>query len=619
MYLILIAAAAVSADAEIVVTAARTPVSAALSGASIKVIDRATIDAIALPQASDLLRLSPGVAVSQVGPLGSQTQVRLRGAEANHTLVFIDGIAANDPASSGEFRFETLQSDGIERIEILRGPQSALWGSEAIGGVISVTTRLPGDRPVTFGQAEAGSFGTYRVNGGISIGEERAGLVALASHSSGDGIDAFGAGGERDGYRNTSLSLKGIFQPTPDGEIGLIVRHSDTDSQFDGFSPVSFARANTFDSTRIRGTAIRGYGDVATGAWRHKIEGQYVDSANINRNAGSFLNRSDGTRFRAGYQANVAFDAAGLSHGITGAAEHETQTFRADDSNFGGASDQRQSRDRESLIGEYRIGLGDGISAGTSVRRDWNDRFADRTTWRATAAARLPQGFRAHASYSEGVTDPTFTEQFGFFPGSFRGNPNLKPEQAIGFDIGAGWQNDRLSADITWFRTNLTSEIVSTFDSINFLSGVANATGKSRRNGVEIQLAARTTDWLRIEAAYTYLDASEQRLAAGLATRELRRPKHAGTLTAIAQWDRLQLTGSAAYVGHQRDTDFSTFLVVSQKPYTLLTLAARYRLNETFDLTARVENAGDASYRDVVGYATAGIAAYAGLRVRLGR
>ena len=99
----------------------------------------------------------------------------------------------------------------------------------------------------------------------------------------------------------------------------------------------------------------------------------------------------------------------------------------------------------------------------------------------------------------------------------------------------------------------------------------------------------------------------------------MRRPKHAGTLTAIAQWDRLQLTGSAAYVGHQRDTDFSTFLVVSQKPYTLLTLAARYRLNETFDLTARVENAGDASYRDVVGYATAGIAAYAGLRVRLGR
>ena len=619
MYLIFLAAAAASTDAEIVVTAARTPVSAALSGAAITVIDRATIDAVALPQASDLLRLSPGVAVSQAGPLGSQTQIRLRGAEANHTLVFIDGIAANDPAASGEFRFETLQSDGIERIELLRGPQSALWGSEAIGGVVSVTTRLPGTGPAAFGQAEAGSFGTYRASGGINIGKGDTGLVAQMSHSSSDGIDAFGAGGERDGYRNTTLSLKGIVRPTANGELGLIVRHSDADSQFDGFSPVTFARTNTLDSTRIRGTAVRGYGELALGDWRHKLEGQYVDSANINRNAGAFLNRSDGTRFRAGYQTTISFDAGGLSHSVTGAAEHETQTFRADDSNFGGFSDQRQSRDRESLIGEYRATLGDRFSAGASVRRDWNDRFADSINWRATAAADLSRGFHLHASFGEGVTDPTFTEQFGFFPGSFRGNPNLRPEQARGFDVGAGWKNARLSADITWFRTNLTDEIISTFDSTTFLSGVANATGKSRRSGIEMQGEVRVTDWLRIDASYTYLKASEQRLAATLAARELRRPKHAGTLTGIADWDGLQLTASAAYVGRQRDTDFSTFLVVSQKPYTLVTLAARYRLSDALDLTARVENAGDANYRDVVGYATAGIAGYAGLRVRLGK
>ena len=147
---------------------------------------------------------------------------------------WIDGIAANDPAASGEFRFETLQSDGIERIELLRGPQSALWGSEAIGGVVSVTTRLPGTGPAAFGQAEAGSFGTYRASGGINIGKGDTGLVAQMSHSSSDGIDAFGAGGERDGYRNTTLSLKGIVRPIANGAIGLIVRHADADSQFDG-------------------------------------------------------------------------------------------------------------------------------------------------------------------------------------------------------------------------------------------------------------------------------------------------------------------------------------------------------------------------------------------------
>lgn len=619
MYLIFLAAAAVSTDSEIVVTAARTPVPVALSGTAISVIDRATIEAVALPQVSDLLRLSPGVAVSQAGPLGSQTQIRLRGSEANHTLVFIDGIAANDPAASGEFRFETLTSGGIDRIELLRGPQSALWGSEAIGGVVSITTRAPAPGTSAFGQAEAGSFGTYRTSGGLSVGNDRAGLVAQASHSSSDGIDAFGAGGERDGYRNTTLSLKAVLRPTDAGELGLVVRHTDTNSQFDGFSPVTFRRANTLDSTGIRGIAVRGYGKVTLGDWSHNIEGQYVDSANINRNAGAFLNRSDATRFRVGYQTSLRIDAGGLAHSLTAAAEHETQTYRADDRNFGGGTNQRQSRDSDSLIGEYRATLGDSAAAGISVRRDWNDRFADSTTWRATAAAALPQNFRAHASYGEGVTNPTFTEQFGFFPGSFRGNPNLRPETARGFDAGISWKRDGLSADVTWFHANLTSEIISTFNSTTFLSGVANATGKSRRSGVEVQLDAQATDWLRVEANYTYLKAGEQRLAAGLVARELRRPKHAGTLTAIGDWDRFQLTASAAYVGRQRDTDFSTFTVVSEKPYTLVTLAARYRLSDALDLTARVENAGDAKYRDVVGYATAGIAAYAGLRVRLGK
>ncbi len=616
MPIIFLAAAVTAADPDIVVTASRTPVPAALSGSAITVIERATIEAVGLPQASDLLRLSPGVAVSQAGPLGSQTQIRLRGAEANHTLVFIDGIAANDPAASGEFRIETLPADGIDRIEVLRGPQSALWGSEAIGGVVSVTTRAPATGIAAFGQAEAGSFGTWRASGGLNLGNDDAGVVAQASHSKSNGIDAFGAGGERDGYRNTTLSLKAVLHPAPGGELGLVVRHSDADSDFDGFSPVTFARANTLDSTRIRGTALRGYATVTLGNWSHRIEAQYLDSANINRNAGSFLNRDDATRFRAGYQTTLTLTSGALVHSLTAAAEHETQTFMASDRVYFGGTDQRQSRSRDSLIGEYRAALDDRLSAGLSVRRDWNDKFGDTTTWRATVAAGLPHGFRAHASFGEGVTDPTFTEQFGFFPGSFAGNPSLKPEQAKGYDAGIGWTRGAMSADITWFHTNLTDEIVSTFNSTTFLSGVANATGKSQRHGIEAQFDAQVAPWLRVEANYTWLKASEQRLAGGLVARELRRPAHSGALTAIGDWDRLQLTASAAFVGTQRDTDFSTFAGVKEKAYTLVTLAARYRLGEALDLTGRIENAGDAKYRDVVGYATPGIAGYAGVRVR---
>lgn len=153
----------VEAPVTITVTASREPVSLALSGTAISLIDRETLGALALPQAKDYLTLIPSVAVAQTGPLGAQTQVRIRGAEANQTLTFIDGIDVTDPAASGEFRFETLLAQGLERIEVLRGPQSALWGSQAIGGVINIVTRTD---PGLYAEAEGGSLGTVRAGGG---------------------------------------------------------------------------------------------------------------------------------------------------------------------------------------------------------------------------------------------------------------------------------------------------------------------------------------------------------------------------------------------------------------------------------------------------------------------
>jgi vitamin B12 transporter len=610
------AAAAATLDPTIVVTAARKPVSAELSGAAVTVIDGANIDALNLPQVSDLLRLSPGVSVSQSGPLGSQTQVRIRGAESNHTLIFIDGIEVNDPAASGDFRFETLLADGVERIEVLRGPQSALWGPEAIGGVVSVTTRQPGDGAALFGQAEAGSFRTFRGGAGASSGSEAGGVVAQASYARSRGIDAVGAGGERDGYDNLTLTAKGVLRPSPASELGFVARYSDAETEFDGVDPATFLRANTLDETRIRGLALRGYGEVAVldERWSHRIEGQHLNTDNINRRGADFLNRDDAERLKGVYQ--TAFETG--PHRLVAAFEHETQRFRADDRAFLGATNQRQRRRQNSLVAEYRFTLGETFAATASVRHDENSKFKDATTWRATFAGELGGGFRTHASYGEGVTDPTFTEQFGFFPGSFVGNPDLRPESARGFDIGIGWSNDGLAADLTYFRADLDDEIITTFDSVTFLSGVANATGESRRQGIEASLDARANDWLRLAAAYTYLDAEEGRVAGAARSRELRRAKHSGSLTATAEFDGLTLAGSVAYVGKRRDTDFDTFRDVTLGDYALVTLSGQYRLSDALELTARVENAGDSDYQDVFGYATPGVAAFAGLRVRWG-
>lgn len=616
MNLIFLAAAAATIDPTIVVTAAREPVRSDLSGTAITVIDRATIDALNVPQAADLLRLSPGVSVSQAGPIGSQTQVRLRGAESNHTLVFVDGIEVNDPASSGDFRFETLLADGVEAFEVLRGPQSALWGSEAIGGVVSITTREPGGDGPVFGQLEYGSFRTWRAGGGVEVGSADNGVVAQVSHVDTRGIDAVGSGGERDGYENLTLSLKGVAQPTENTRIAAVARYSTAEIEFDGTDPVSFLRADTLDETRIRGLALRAYGELALldDRWKHRLEGQYLESDNINRDGATYLNRDDAERLKAVYQSS--FETG--PHRLTAALEHEKQRFRADDRQFFGAANQRRSREQSSIVGEYRLAIGERFAASASVRHDDNDRFADATTWRATAAAALPQGFRAHASFGEGVTDPTFTEQFGFFPGSFVGNADLKPEQSQGFDAGLGWANDRIAADVTYFRTNLEDEILTTFDSTTFLSGVANASGESRRQGIEASLDARANEWLRLSASYTWLDSEEGQVAGSARTREVRRARHSGSLSAIAEHDRLTLAASLAYVGKRRDVDFDTFTDVTLGDYALVTVSGRYRLTESIELTGRVENAGDADYQDVFGYATPGIAVHGGVRIRWG-
>ncbi|MDO9490379.1 MAG: TonB-dependent receptor, partial [Sphingomonadaceae bacterium] len=316
--------------------------------------------------------------------------------------------------------------------------------------------------------------------------------------------------------------------------------------------------------------ALRGYGQLAQldDRWTHRVELQHLDTDNINRDGPTYLNRSDATRVKAIYQSS--FEAG--PHRVTAAFEHEKQKFRADDNSFFGGTNQRQSREQNSLIGEYRLTLTDAFSATASLRRDDNDRFADATTWRAAAAGLLGGGFRAHASYGEGVTDPTFTEQFGFFPGSFVGNPTLKPENSRGFDAGIGWGDETMALDVTWFDADLKDEIVGTFDSVTFLSGVANATGKSRRNGVEASLDTKATDWLRLGATYTWLDAEQGQVAGNARIKEVRRPKHSGSLTAIADLDRVTLAASVAYVGKRGDTDFDTFRNVTLGDYALVTL-----------------------------------------------
>ncbi len=614
-------AAIAAADPTIIVSASREPIAANLSGAAVSVIDRAQIEAHDLPAVTDLLRLTPSLSVSTSGPLGAQTQVRLRGAESNHTLLVVDGIELNDPGSSADARFETLLSDAVERIEIIRGPQSALWGPEAIGGVIKITTLEARDGIRMRASGEYGARDTLRLGSAISAGNDTGSISLHGSWLDSDGIDIAGQGGDKDGFKHREVGGKGVFNPAPNAEIGASVRHARSTSAFDGYDYITSRPADADLESRHVSTALRGYGNVSflDGRWSHRVEVSFADMGSLNRRNGDYTNRTDSERTRLAYQSSIRFETGIVRHRVTAAAETEKQKFRARDVNPLALSNQRQSRNQDSLIGEYRLEAAERAAASISVRHDDNNRFKSATTWRAASAVNLPRGFQVHASYGEGVADPTFTELFGYFPDFFVGNPNLKPERARGFDVGIGWKG-LVSVDITYHHSRLTDEIVSTYDFMTGLSGVANATGKSRREGIEVTTRWQPSRHVTVDANYSWLDTSEQTVAGTLGVREVRRPKHSGNIAVTGQWDKLRLGTSIAYVGQRRDLDFATWPATPAplSAYWTASMTGAYRVHESVELTARLENAFDNRREDVLGYNSAGIGAFFGAKVRWG-
>jgi vitamin B12 transporter len=287
---------------------------------------------------------------------------------------------------------------------------------------------------------------------------------------------------------------------------------------------------------------------------------------------------------------------------------------------FFGGTDQDRTRDLTAVVGEWRADWSDGFATDVAIRHDSFSAFGDATTLRASALARPADGFTVHGAYGEGIAQPTFFDLFGFFPGSFLGNPTLKPERSRGFEAGLRWADERASISVTGFSNRLRDEIVGTFDPVTFVASTANATGRSRRRGIEVEAGYRFEP-VRLAINYTFLDAEERRAEGDLVVREVRRPRHSANLIADGKLGRVRFGAALSYVGKRRDTDFDSFpaQVVTLGDYVLGSLKLGYELSEQLEAYARVENAFNADYQDVIGYNTAGRTAYAGIRVRLGR
>ena len=240
---------------QIVITASRAPENQAQAAASTTIIDGQRIERLDEPALASLLRLTPSAAVATSGPGGSLTEVRIRGAEANHTLLFVEGIKIDDPSSGDTPRYEILNADLVSRIEVVRGPQSALWGSEAIGGVIAVNG--VDDVPGSAASAEAGSFGFIRTSGSASVLTGTASLSGAVGFQRATGINSVDGPGDKDGYRNLSGRLRGTWHPSANIELGASAIGLSGRSEFDGFDFLTGAHIDTLDNSRNRLAAGR--------------------------------------------------------------------------------------------------------------------------------------------------------------------------------------------------------------------------------------------------------------------------------------------------------------------------------------------------------------------------
>jgi vitamin B12 transporter len=564
---------------------------------------------------ADVLRDVPGVAVAGVA---GQTQIRLRGAEANHVLVLVDGIEVSDPFA-GEFDIGTLAAEPGARVEVLRGPQSALYGPDAIGGVVAYESASGRGRPGFAARLEGGTQGA--INGALRYGAAGdswdAALSAVVVSTDGEPNSR---GGTRDiGRDSYTLAGKGSVNVGDSLTLRAAARFIRTegqtnDSDFDSTSPTF---GFIIDSPGVTFTNEAFYAllgaklDTLDGRWTHDLSAQIAEVSRETDGPFGITSASEGDRVKASYVSALRVE----EHNLTFAADYEVEGFR--NATPGGfAFNGRREIEQIGLVGEYRYS-GEAFDLSAALRRDINDLFRDATTFRVGAGYRITDSTRLRAAAGSGVKNPGFFELYGFVDGRFIGNAALRPEKSTGWEVGVDQQiGDSASIAVTWFDSELEGEIFTTFPPPTFIATPANRATTSQQRGVEVSLGARLAEAWRLDAAYSYLDAEED------GREEVRRPRHIAS--AALNWTAPDDTASATLVvrhnGRALDDAFTdpSFVPVRVRlrAYTLVNLNARVKLTDSINAFARVENLLGETYEQVFSFVSPGRSAAVGVEAR---
>ena len=605
-------------DEDVVISATRLPTPVAQVASSVTVITAADIERRQDRSLPDVLREVPGLSITQTGGAGGQTSIFMRGTNSNHVKLIVDGIDMSDPSTpSGAADISKLLAGDFARVEVLRGPQGALYGSDAIGGVINIITKV-GDGPLAINaSAEGGSFDTFNQSASISGSDNGIHYSASVQHQlSGStpvtplNLLPVGQRRNNDSYDNLTATAKLGLDITDNFDLGLVTRYYNSLGKFtgDAFNFVTFASFPSPTRTRVHAVNYQTRGTAHLKLWDGRFDQTlgiaYGSSIAATQDPDNGNSRQKGDRIKADWQGNVAvMDGQTLVLGAETARDALHPGL-----SFGFPSTLARGITTNAGYAEVQSDFGGGLYNSASIRFDDNSRFGSRTTWRVAPAWVIEStGTKLKATAGSGFKAPSLQQLYG----TFGGNALLKAETSFGYDVGVEQAWGPLTGGVTWFHNDIKNLITSgpapAFLNINI--------GRARTQGVESFIEWKALETLTLRGDYTYTDALDGATRRAL----LRRPRHKASLNADWQaTDDLSLDAKLLYVGPQIDgnRDFS-IPRLKMPDVTTLDLAASYRLTDTWSVFGRLENAFDTTYQSPDGFLRPGIGAYAGLKVNL--
>jgi vitamin B12 transporter len=603
---------------QIVITAGRADDKLSDVPVSMTIIDAKMLRQRQVVVVSDILSRTAGVTVTRNGGVGGSTQVRIRGAETDQTAVLIDGVKLNDPSSTGGgYNFATLLAGDVSRIEVLRGPQSTLWGSQAIGGVVNMITKTPNGPLSGDATVEGGSRATAYARVGVGAGGDWGGWRLAAGSYTTAGVSNFDqayGGQEKDGYHNTSVSGRLDLNVTDWAALDARLSYAAGRNEFDGYSTPTFSFGDdpeygkTQELVSYLGTRLTNFG----GALQSRIGYAYT--------------QTDRDNYDPTYDPSPkSFDAKGVDNSLeyqgtwtinpiwraVFGAETERTWFRSISPQYDTVA-TRHATGMDSVYGQLQAKPIEGLTLTGGVRHDDHDTFGGATTYQAGAAWTPNAGTTViRANYGEGFKAPSLYQLYSAY-----GNTTLKPEEAKSWDLGVEHSllDGRLRGSVTYFNRDTTNQI-------DFLSnntppnyGAYANTAKTKADGVEVEAGFKVSDLLSLSANYTNMDAVNKSAGANYGKDLARRAGE--TASADAELTLANgLTGGVTmqYVGHSFDNATNTRRL---KSYVLTDVRISYPINDTFELYGRVENLFDQQYETIYKYGTLGRGAYAGVRAK---